>query len=119
MSGDMSGISCSMMMEPAVYTPAYARLMFSMWSVVTIAMALLFFGGLMNLYWITGMAVFVLLGKTVPYGHWIGRVAGLVLIAWGVCLPLAKKTLPICPTCLQALHLRPHETRRSCVRPKR
>ncbi len=46
-------------------------------------MVLLFFGGVMNLYWIAGLAVFVLLEKTIPLGHWLGRVAGVVLVAWG------------------------------------
>ena len=45
-------------------------------------MALLFFGGVMNLFWIAGIAVFVLLEKTIPLGHWLGRVAGIALIAW-------------------------------------
>jgi predicted metal-binding membrane protein len=46
-------------------------------------MALLFFGGVMNLYWIAGLAVFVLLEKTVPMGHWVGRAAGVLLVGWG------------------------------------
>jgi len=50
-------------------------------------MALLFFGGVMNLYWIVGLAAFVLLEKTIPFGHWGGRAAGVLLIAWGVLLP--------------------------------
>jgi predicted metal-binding membrane protein len=50
-------------------------------------MGLLFFGGVMNLYWIVGLAVFVLLEK-LPLGHWLGRVAGIVLIAWGPYLPM-------------------------------
>lgn len=50
-------------------------------------MALLFFGGVMNLYWIVGLAVFVLLEKTVPHGHWIGRAAGVALLVWGAALP--------------------------------
>jgi predicted metal-binding membrane protein len=49
-------------------------------------MALLFFGGVMNLYWIVGLAAFVLLEKVIPLGHWVGRAAGVVLIAWGVSL---------------------------------
>ncbi|MGE5270445.1 MAG: DUF2182 domain-containing protein [Thiohalocapsa sp.] len=49
-------------------------------------MALLFFGGIMNLVWIAGLAVFVLLEKTLPYGHWLGRAAGIVAIAWGALL---------------------------------
>ena len=50
-------------------------------------MALLFVGGVMNLYWIVGLAVFVLLEKTVPYGHWLGRAAGIALVASGAALP--------------------------------
>lgn len=46
-------------------------------------MALLFFGGIMNLYWIVGLASFVLLEKTLPLGHWLGRVAGIALLGWG------------------------------------
>ncbi len=45
-----------------------------------VTMALLFFGGVMNLYWIVGLAVFVLLEKIIPLGHWLGRLAGVVLI---------------------------------------
>jgi predicted metal-binding membrane protein len=46
-------------------------------------MALLFYGGIMNLYWIIGLALYVLLEKTIPAGHWLGRIAGVLLIAWG------------------------------------
>ena len=46
-------------------------------------MGLLFFGGVMNLYWIAGIAVFVLFEKTVPAGHWLGHAAGVVLLIWG------------------------------------
>jgi predicted metal-binding membrane protein len=52
-------------------------------------MGLLFFGGVMNLYWIIGLASFVLLEKTVPSGNWIGRVAGLALAGWGIYLLLS------------------------------
>ena len=52
-------------------------------------MALLFYGGIMNLYWIVGLAVFVLLEKTIPAGHWLGRITGALLIAWGGALVLA------------------------------
>jgi predicted metal-binding membrane protein len=51
-------------------------------------MALLFYGGIMNLYWIIGLAVFVLLEKTIPAGHWLGRITGGLLIAWGAALVL-------------------------------
>jgi predicted metal-binding membrane protein len=49
-------------------------------------MALLFFGGVMNLYWIAGLAAFVLFEKLMPLGHWLGYAAGLGLIGWGVYL---------------------------------
>jgi predicted metal-binding membrane protein len=46
-------------------------------------MGLLFFGGIMNPFWIAGLAVFILLEKTLPMGSWIGRVVGLSVAAWG------------------------------------
>jgi predicted metal-binding membrane protein len=52
-------------------------------------MALLLYGGVMNLYWIVGLALFVLLEKTIPAGHWLGRLTGLALIAWGSALLFA------------------------------
>ena len=52
-------------------------------------MALLFYGGVMNLFWIIGLAGFVLLEKTIPAGHWLGGITGGVLIAWGGALLLA------------------------------
>jgi predicted metal-binding membrane protein len=52
-------------------------------------MALLFYGGIMNLYWIVGLALFVLLEKTIPAGHWLGGLTGVLLIAWGGALLFA------------------------------
>lgn len=49
-------------------------------------MALLFYGGVMNLIWIIGLALFVLTEKMMPVGVAFGRVTGLLLIAWGVWL---------------------------------
>jgi predicted metal-binding membrane protein len=49
-------------------------------------MALLFFGGIMNLYWIVGLALFVLLEKLIPHGHWLGYAAGTLLSFWGLWL---------------------------------
>jgi predicted metal-binding membrane protein len=46
-------------------------------------MALLFIGGIMNLAWIAGIALLVLIEKTLPWGGWMGRVTGVVLIGWG------------------------------------
>src|SRR4029077_12454348 len=47
-------------------------------------MSLLFFGGIMNLYWIIGLAIFILIEKTMPMGQWFGRIIGVGLVAWGV-----------------------------------
>jgi predicted metal-binding membrane protein len=49
-------------------------------------MGLLFYGGVMNLYWIAGLAAYVLLEKTVPRGHWLGGLVGVALLGWGVYL---------------------------------
>ena len=47
-------------------------------------MALLFVGGAMNLVWIAALSILVLVEKLLPPGQWVGRGAGLILIAWGV-----------------------------------
>jgi predicted metal-binding membrane protein len=57
-------------------------------------MGLLFFGGVMNLYWIAGLAGFILIEKTVPMGHWFGRISGAGLAAWGVAMLLLATTGP-------------------------
>ena len=46
-------------------------------------MGLLFLGGVMNLYWIAGIALYVLLEKTVPAGHWLSYTVGVVFLVWG------------------------------------
>jgi predicted metal-binding membrane protein len=46
-------------------------------------MGLMFFGGVMNLYWIAGLAALVLFEKTVPAGHWLGYATGVALLVWG------------------------------------
>ena len=48
-----------------------------------VLMLLLFVGGVMNVFWIAGIAAFVLVEKTAPAGHLLGRVAGVALVAWG------------------------------------
>ena len=52
-------------------------------------MALLFVGGIMNLYWIVGLAVFVAIEKLTPWGTMLSRVAGVGLILWGGWIILA------------------------------
>lgn len=49
-------------------------------------MALLFYGGVMNLIWIIGLALLVLAEKMMPAGIAFGRVTGLLLITWSVWL---------------------------------
>jgi predicted metal-binding membrane protein len=47
-------------------------------------MALLFVGGLMNLAWVGAIALFILLEKTMPWGDWMSRFGGALLVVWGV-----------------------------------
>ena len=47
-------------------------------------MLLLFFGGIMNLYWVGGLALFVLMEKLIPLGHWLSYATGALLIVAGV-----------------------------------
>jgi len=49
-----------------------------------VLMTLLFYGGVMNLWWIAGLAIYVLIEKLVPAGHWIGRGVGVLLVVWGL-----------------------------------
>ncbi len=49
-------------------------------------MALLFYAGVMNLVWIIGLALYVLIEKVLPAGVFFGRVTGILLIAWGAWL---------------------------------
>jgi predicted metal-binding membrane protein len=47
-------------------------------------MALLFAGGVMNLYWIVGLAAYVLAEKLVPNGERFARITGGLLVVAGV-----------------------------------
>lgn len=47
-------------------------------------MALLFVGGVMNLAWIGVLALLVFAEKVIPQGVVVSRIAGAVLIAWGL-----------------------------------
>ena len=49
-------------------------------------MALLFVGGVMNVLWIAGLAILILLEKTVPAGRWIPRISGTLMAAAGIWL---------------------------------
>jgi predicted metal-binding membrane protein len=49
-----------------------------------VLMLLLFFGGVMNLYWIAGIATYVLAEKVIPQGRWLSYAAGALLVIAGV-----------------------------------
>jgi predicted metal-binding membrane protein len=49
-------------------------------------MAVLFAAGVMNLFWVAAIAVFVLVEKLTPAGTIVSRLAGAVLVVWGVLL---------------------------------
>jgi predicted metal-binding membrane protein len=49
-------------------------------------MALLFVGGVMNIAWIGGIAILILIEKTVPTGRLIPRLCGALLAAAGIWL---------------------------------
>jgi predicted metal-binding membrane protein len=51
-------------------------------------MLLLFAGGIMNLYWVGGLALFVLLEKLTPPRHWLSPATGVLLLASGAALLL-------------------------------
>jgi predicted metal-binding membrane protein len=47
-------------------------------------MTLLFVGGLVSLTWVGVIALFVLFEKTMPWGDWMSRFVGVLLVFWGV-----------------------------------
>jgi predicted metal-binding membrane protein len=49
-----------------------------------VLMGLLFFAGVMHLLWIGGLALYVLVEKVIPRGHWVRYVSGGLLTAWGL-----------------------------------
>ena len=53
-------------------------------------MILLFVGGIMNLLWIAGLTILILVEKIVPTGRLIPRVSGAVIIASGLWLLLGS-----------------------------
>ena len=51
-----------------------------------VLMALLFYGGVMSLWWIGGLAIYVLIEKLAPAGATIGRFTCAMLNFWGLWL---------------------------------
>jgi predicted metal-binding membrane protein len=52
-------------------------------------MALLFVGGVMNLLWIAGITIFVMIEKIVPTGRWFPRLTGGLLVVLGALLSVS------------------------------
>ena len=52
-------------------------------------MALLFYGGVMNLIWILGLALYVLIEKLLPAGVLFGKITGALLVLWGAWLVIS------------------------------
>ena len=52
-------------------------------------MALLFAGGVMNLWWVVALTLLVAIEKLVNGGQWLARATGVALIAWGLALLIA------------------------------
>lgn len=46
-------------------------------------MILLFVGGVMNLLWVSIIAIFVFIEKAIQGYHWLSKVAGVLLVVWG------------------------------------
>jgi predicted metal-binding membrane protein len=49
-------------------------------------MLLLFYGGVMNVYWIAGLAVLILVEKITSPGPHVGSLIGVVFMTWGALL---------------------------------
>jgi predicted metal-binding membrane protein len=58
-------------------------------------MALLFVGGLMNLAWVAGIALLVLLQKTIPWGGQTSLLTGAVFIEWGFVSLLMRRKIVV------------------------
>jgi predicted metal-binding membrane protein len=60
-----------------------------------VLMGLLFYGGVMNPWWIAGLAIYVLIEKLAPAGPRIGRFTGALLILWGLWLLWLLMVVPV------------------------
>lgn len=47
-------------------------------------MVLLFVGGIMNLFWIVGLAAYVAVEKLTGFGERVSKIVGAILMGWGV-----------------------------------
>ena len=53
-------------------------------------MLLLFVAGVMNIWWIAIITVLVLIEKVAPRGLMLGRIVGVLFVAWGVWMILGR-----------------------------
>lgn len=51
-----------------------------------VLMALIVVAGVMNLLWMAIITAFVLIEKAIPRGDTVGRVGGVGMVIWGICL---------------------------------
>jgi predicted metal-binding membrane protein len=61
-----------------------------------VLMGLLFYGGVMELRWIVGLALYVAAEKMIPAGSQLSRTTGVILIAWGIWTITQAVTQPCC-----------------------
>jgi predicted metal-binding membrane protein len=52
-------------------------------------MALLFVGGVMNLLWVAGIAIYILIEKVAPAGKWVSRAVGAGMLVWGILMAVS------------------------------
>ena len=58
-----------------------------------VLMGLLFYGGVMELRWIVGLAIYVAIEKLVPANNVLSRASGLLLIGWGILVVWQASTM--------------------------
>jgi predicted metal-binding membrane protein len=46
-------------------------------------MLLLFYGGIMNIYWIAGLSILTLVERITALRRWLTGLIGVTLIVWG------------------------------------
>jgi predicted metal-binding membrane protein len=47
-------------------------------------MVLLFVGGVMNILWVAGLTIFILLEKVLPGGRFLTHLAGIAMLVAGI-----------------------------------
>ena len=55
-----------------------------------VVMGLLFYGGVMSMWWIVGLAALVLLEKVLPIGRGIASLSGIGFLIWGAFIAVSR-----------------------------